>query len=779
MNPLYKEISLKFIIYFFIVALVVIPFKAASQDVSDYLKVDSLIGQLKKSKPDSNRVRLLINVSLNYLSKNELNREEYDELFTYLQHAIILCDSLGLNFVRWKVQVLHMMGAALVFDNKVARGKSVFMELVKNAHLAGDRKREGDSWVWYAEAFWRYDRMRTFKQEAETAYINAISIYREIKDQQADIDKTLDLGALYGCNDEYNKAEQQFLAAIKKSEQFNSYMLPTIYYQLSVANRYMANYNKALGYALHALKCIEVTKDSSAIGDCYGELAELYQALDKPAESVAWYKKCIGKRELAEGYPAFGLYRTYGLLIVQLIKSGAIKEAMAITKDLQKRRPPKTLAESAALFQNMAYCYNAYNIYDSTERYFLKSIATFNLANQVHAMDDEFVSMARFDIAHFYVKHRQFKKARPYLNMLLLSPNSMNVSVLADAAFLMFKVDSASGNYRASIKYFQQYKTLTDSIFNEKKSRQIAQLQIEYETEKKDQEIGHLTKKGQLQQANLKQANIIRNWITASAVLLILLLAVGYNRYRFKQKTNKKLEAQQVVINRKNISLLHLVNEKEWLVKEIHHRVKNNFHIVMGLLGTQSGYLKNDEAIAAIKESQQRIYAMSLIHQKLYQSENLSSIDMPGYINELVDSLKESFDKRASLQFHLQIDRINLELTYVIPVGLILNEAITNVFKYAFPDKVQGNVYILFNHSNDDHRMVLTVKDDGIGLPASFNGNSQSSMGLNLMKGLSEDIDGNFTMQSNNGTIVTVSFVYNPGQSKDFFSSAPNPNFNV
>lgn len=355
----------------------------------------------------------------------------------------------------------------------------------------------------------------------------------------------------------------------------------------------------------------------------------------------------------------------------------------------------------------------------------------------------------------------------------------MNVSVLADAAFLMFKVDSASGNYLASIKYFQQYKSLTDSIFNEKKTRQIAQLQIEYETEKKDQEIGLLTKKDQLQQANLKQANIIRNWITASAVLLILLLAVGYNRYRFKQKTNKKLEAQQVVINKKNISLLHLVNEKEWLIKEIHHRVKNNFHIVMGLLGAQSGYLKNDEAIAAIKESQQRIYAMSLIHQKLYQSENLSSIDMPGYINELVDSLKESFDKRASLKFHLQVDRINLELTHVIPIGLILNEAITNVFKYAFPDKKQGNVYILFNYSNDDHRMVLTVRDDGIGLPAAFNSNSQSSMGLNLMKGLSGDIDGNFTMESNNGTIVTVSFIYDPAQSKDFFSSAPNPNFNV
>jgi two-component sensor histidine kinase len=344
-------------------------------------------------------------------------------------------------------------------------------------------------------------------------------------------------------------------------------------------------------------------------------------------------------------------------------------------------------------------------------------------------------------------------------------PNDFTVSKIADIQLLLFKLDSAAGNYQIAIKHFQQYKTLTDSIFNEKKSRQIEQLQVEYKTEKKDQEIKLLTKKDQLQQANLRQASIIRNWITASAVLLILLLIVGFNRYRFKQRTNKKLEAQQEVINQKNNSLQHLVNEKEWLIKEIHHRVKNNFHIVMGLLGTQSGYLKNEDAIAAIKESQQRIHAMSLIHLKLYQSENLSSIYMPGYIYELVDSLKESFDRNVSIQFHLQVDRINMELSHAIPIGLILNEAITNGFKYAFPNKKEGNIYISFTHNRDDNRIALTVMDDGTGLPADFNINSQSSMGLNLMKGLSEDIDGSFSMQSSNGTIVTVSFIYNPDQS--------------
>ncbi len=106
----------------------------------------------------------------------------------------------------------------------------------------------------------------------------------------------------------------------------------------------------------------------------------------------------------------------------------------------------------------------------------------------------------------------------------------------------------------------------------------------------------------------------------------------------------------------------------------------------MGLLGTQSGYLKNEAAINAIKDSQHRLHTMSLIHQRLYQTENLSAINMPHYIYELVDYLRDSFGTRNRIHFNLQIEPIELNLTHCIPIGLILNEAITNAFKYAFPN---------------------------------------------------------------------------------------------
>ncbi|BAV07576.1 Two-component sensor histidine kinase, contains HisKA and HATPase domains [Filimonas lacunae] len=779
MKPGRIKASVKCVIYFFISLLFTKSFTATAQSVPDYHNADSILYQLQKSRPDSNRVSLLNELAADYLSKNELSAAEFEAVFKHLEHAVALSDSLHLPFVNRKAQSLHLMGSALVLGNKVAQGKAVFMELVKNAHDAGDKRREAESWVAYEKALWDANKLDTFRIDAEAADLNAMAIYHEIKELKIELNIGLRLAAVYFSNLEFSKAEKLLLSLIKQSEAIGSRKLPYAYYLLSVVNRYIGNYNKALGYALHAVKEMDDSNDYATAETCYGELGEVYQALNKPAESVIWYRKCIEQREAMTGYPNFFLYRTYSLLIVQLIKAGAQKEALATIKDLQRRRPPVTSGERAVFFQSMAYCYDAVNVYDSTEKYFVKMVESYHKANEGALVNEEIYLLAYYDIAEFYIKSLQFTKARPFLDIIISKPNSVKVSKMADAQLLLFKVDSAAGNYLAAIRHMQQYKTLADSVFSEKKSLQIEQLQVEYNTEKKDQAIRLLTKKEQLQQANLRQANIIRNWTVASAVLLTLLLIAGYNRYQFKQKTNKRLETQQIVINQKNVSLQRLVHEKEWLIKEIHHRVKNNFHIVMGLLGTQSGYLKNEEAIAAINESQQRIHAMSLIHQKLYQSDNLSSIDMPGYIYELVDYLKDSFDNSMAIRFHLQVDRINIALSHVIPIGLILNEAITNVFKYAFPGKKEGNIYISFTHNSENDQVVLTVRDDGTGLPAEFNSNVQSSMGLNLMKGLSGDIDGSFTMQSNNGTIVTVSFIYNPNQPEDFLPSDASQNFTV
>lgn len=284
-----------------------------------------------------------------------------------------------------------------------------------------------------------------------------------------------------------------------------------------------------------------------------------------------------------------------------------------------------------------------------------------------------------------------------------------------------------------------------------------SRLHIIYESEKRNRDIITLKNKTILQQSKLNSEVFLRNSIVTFAVLLLIILGLLYKSFRFKKKTNIILQTQQEEINKKNNTLQNLVTEKEWLLREIHHRVKNNLHMVVGLLASQAEFLKSEEAVQAINNSQNRIQSMSLIHQKLYQSESLSVIDMPSYIFELTEYLKDSFEIRNSIRFILNIDSFTLPLSHSIPIGLIFNEAVTNAIKYAFPNQKHGIINISLK-TTDHQNYTLIIKDNGIGLPDDFDPYNNPSLGIKLMHGLAADIEGQFLITNENGTKITLKF---------------------
>src|SRR4030095_3742126 len=221
----------------------------------------------------------------------------------------------------------------------------------------------------------------------------------------------------------------------------------------------------------------------------------------------------------------------------------------------------------------------------------------------------------------------------------------------------------------------------------------------QFETEKKeadlqlkDQRISLLTKEQALKDMDLKRVRFLKNTALFGSLIL---LGIGIVFYRLYQQKKKDSET----IARINEQLKTMLAEKEWWLKEVHHRVKNNLHTIICLLESQAMYLEKD-ALQAIEKSQHRIYAMSLIHQKLYQNEEVRSIDMSLYLEEFIGYLKDSFDTNK-IEFITQVAPIHLNLSQAIPVALIINEAVTNSIKYAFPDATDARISISMYETGD------------------------------------------------------------------------------
>jgi PAS domain S-box-containing protein len=200
------------------------------------------------------------------------------------------------------------------------------------------------------------------------------------------------------------------------------------------------------------------------------------------------------------------------------------------------------------------------------------------------------------------------------------------------------------------------------------------------------------------------------------------------------------------------------LREKEVLLKEVHHRVKNNLQVISSLLNLQSRYVKDRQALEMFKESQSRVRSMALIHEKLYQSEDLARIDIAGYIRDLISSLFRSYGaSAAAIKVKTDVHDILLDINAAIPCGLIINELVSNCLKHAFPDGRGGKLVTELRSDNDKH-CSLIVSDNGIGFPEDIDFRNTESLGMQLVITLVEQLDGSIELDRSSGTAFRIRF---------------------
>lgn len=229
-----------------------------------------------------------------------------------------------------------------------------------------------------------------------------------------------------------------------------------------------------------------------------------------------------------------------------------------------------------------------------------------------------------------------------------------------------------------------------------------------------------------------------------SILCLVLIIMVIANAYRKNRKTNRDLS--------------HSIEEKKILFKEVHHRVKNNFQIISSLLNLQHGIEEDEHGKKVLVDAQGRIQSMSLVHEMLYRKNEVKSIDFKSYAEELVGSIVKSIGNNdVKVEYFVQANDETLDLELAIPIGLILNESITNSVKYAFEGKSTGRIDIIFTEPTKND-FVLVIKDNGIGIKDEFINGKMETLGMELISILSEQLGGTLSIDNKDGTRIEVKF---------------------
>jgi len=749
------RLEMKNIFTFLILLACYINTTAQTSDL-DELPLPVLKEKLSNSQNDTTRVQLQLAIGHLILFKSGGGKKEIDSALTLASDAAKLSSQLRYNFGIINAQLL----LAESFNGRKQRNKGLHTAQQALNFALKNNNPEGMARA-YLIIGQHYDVSDPAGLQTRMAYNDkAIEIFRKeriIKWLSFTLTTNAELLFLAG---QKTNAIKLLFETLNLGDAVSRRTVEGIYWLIGRTSTELSDYPNALKYNLLAIKT------AKEVGDTTLQLCSINHTM-----AVTYIKMQDYNRALPYSLRALEIARHYrnndyitavaAELAVAYTRTNKLPKAINLLKEVKtySDNDLEKLNVAGSFLSILTYAkqFKKAETYAAEVQRLLVKVKPHNFT--------EIMNACNF-LGYYYLETGQPKKSIYYTDRYAeIARNKHFPAAIRTAENRYYKLDSINGDYKSAINHYLAAQRIKDSVESVTKAYQISLLQIENETEQKNNDIDTLTKQAQIKDAKLKSNQLIQNTVITVSVLLLIITALIYSRYRLKQKTNQKLELNQRELDQKNLFLetltieqQKLLKEKVWLIKEVHHRVKNNLQMVTSLLRSQSVYLKDDAAVLAIKDSLRRMHAMSLIHQKLYQDENTSTLKMPDYISDLVRYLHDSFDTDNQIRFEQNIEAIALDVSQAIPLGLIITESVVNAIKYAFLNEKHGTVSIYLQSDGPDY-LLLKISDNGQGLPEALDTMGRNSLGMDLMQGLAKQLKGTFRIENNNGVQICVRFL--------------------
>lgn len=531
--------------------------------------------------------------------------------------------------------------------------------------------------------------------------------------------------------EELDLAELILKNAISKIPEKESWLL---YTNLGYVYERRGDLGQAFDYAAKTLKNGETFGDQKAMAMAYSDMSNLFWKQNKFEIGLEYGLKSIAIFE-ERGINDLDYDFTLHVVGNNLVELNRLVEA---EKYFQKSIK---IGEKYGFYNNLSDTYIALSeLYTQKGDFERAGISGKEALKYAELLENDFMIMRSYlSLGKAGNSAGKFLEAADYLeqSIQVASPDFGDKYYLSMVYLELSNALEGSQQYAKALDASRTYDQLRQEVFTDKTNQKITFLQTQMELAQKESTI-------KLQEFKLARNKILQILILTISAILVVFLFVLYRIFLRKKKYSKLLE-------NKNL-------EKEFLLKEIHHRVKNNLETISSLLSLQSSKIESKELQEIMEETQNRVHSMGMIHKRLYQGENMKSIEMKDFFESLGNYIIDTFDASERIRFSSPMDPIELDVDWAIPIGLIVNELISNSLKYAFPEKCVGEIIVRLMEK--ESYLYLTVSDNGIGMsetPEILG----SGFGSELIRLLTMQLEGKMTLITQKGTEVSFEFQIN------------------